>query len=67
MKDARKRRLACIRALLPLFKALFTAPNPVPVKYALQKIGVDTGGVRLPLVGYNEENNGTLIKHGKSS
>lgn len=44
------------RALLPLFKELFTAPNPVPVKYALQKNNVDTGGVRLPLIGYNEEN-----------
>ena len=44
------------RALLPLFKELFTAPNPVPVKYALQKYNVDTGGVRLPLIGYNEDN-----------
>ncbi|WP_172369672.1 4-hydroxy-tetrahydrodipicolinate synthase [Sporosarcina jiandibaonis] len=44
------------RALLPLFKELFTSPNPVPVKYALQKNNIDTGGVRLPLIGYNEEN-----------
>ena len=27
------------RALLPLFRAIFTAPNPVMVKYALEKIG----------------------------
>jgi 4-hydroxy-tetrahydrodipicolinate synthase len=41
------------RSLLPLFQALFTAPNPVPVKYALEKIGIETGGVRLPLQGYD--------------
>ncbi|MCG7333998.1 4-hydroxy-tetrahydrodipicolinate synthase [Sporosarcina sp. ACRSM] len=39
------------RALLPLFRAVFYAPNPVLVKYALEKIGVETGGVRLPLTG----------------
>lgn len=44
------------RNLLPLFRALFSSPNPVPVKYALRKIGVDTGGVRLPLVGFEERN-----------
>ena len=44
------------RALLPLFSEMFAAPNPVPVKYALGKIGVDVGGVRLPLVGFEETN-----------
>ncbi|WP_342512548.1 4-hydroxy-tetrahydrodipicolinate synthase [Sporosarcina sp. FSL K6-1522] len=39
------------RALLPLFHAIFSAPNPVMVKYALEKLGVETGGVRLPLIG----------------
>lgn len=39
------------RVLLPLFRAIFTAPNPVMVKYALEKLGVETGGVRLPLIG----------------
>lgn len=43
------------RSFLPLFSALFASPNPVPVKYALGKIGVDSGGVRLPLVGYGHE------------
>lgn len=38
------------RVLLPLFKVLFTSPNPVPVKYALEKMGVPSGNVRLPLV-----------------
>ena len=39
------------RTLLPLFRAIFSAPNPVMVKYALKKLGVETGGVRLPLIG----------------
>ncbi|WP_301108633.1 4-hydroxy-tetrahydrodipicolinate synthase [Sporosarcina sp.] len=38
------------RTLLPVFSALFSAPNPVPVKYALEKAGVSVGSVRLPLV-----------------
>ncbi len=44
------------RTLLPLFRALFSAPSPVPLKYALRKNGLDVGGVRLPLVGIDEEN-----------
>ncbi|HHW38935.1 MAG TPA: 4-hydroxy-tetrahydrodipicolinate synthase [Bacillales bacterium] len=36
--------------LLPIMKGLFIGPNPVPLKYALQAKGVDTGSVRLPLV-----------------
>lgn len=36
--------------LLPLFKALFVATNPVPVKYGLNRAGIPVGGVRLPLV-----------------
>ncbi|MFC0472000.1 4-hydroxy-tetrahydrodipicolinate synthase [Halalkalibacter kiskunsagensis] len=37
------------RALLPTMKAMFVAPNPTCVKYALKTIGIDVGGVRLPL------------------
>jgi len=37
-------------AMLPLIRALFAKPNPVPVKYALGKLGLDVGSVRLPLV-----------------
>ncbi len=36
--------------ILPVIKALFSHPNPVVVKYALSKIGVETGTLRLPLV-----------------
>ena len=39
--------------LLPFFKGMFACPhpmsNPVPVKYALEVIGIAVGSVRLPL------------------
>lgn len=43
------------RKLHPIFKGLFCAPSPAPVKYALKLKGVDTGGVRLPLLPVNEQ------------
>ena len=36
--------------LAPVFKALFSAPSPVPVKFALSLRGFDCESVRLPLV-----------------
>lgn len=36
--------------LVPVFKALFSAPSPAPVKYALSKRGFDCEDVRLPIV-----------------
>ncbi len=36
--------------LLPLAKALFVEPNPVPLKAALSLVGIETGDPRLPLV-----------------
>ncbi|GIV20028.1 MAG: 4-hydroxy-tetrahydrodipicolinate synthase [Armatimonadota bacterium] len=41
--------------MLPLFKALFCTTNPVPVKAALNMLGANVGGVRLPLVEANEK------------
>lgn len=41
--------------LLPLMCELFVAPNPVPVKTALQLKGFDVGSVRLPLVPLSEQ------------
>ncbi|WP_066391243.1 4-hydroxy-tetrahydrodipicolinate synthase [Neobacillus mesonae] len=46
---------AAHRRLLPIMKGLFAAPNPTPVKAALNMMGVPVGGVRLPLVELNEE------------
>lgn len=36
--------------LVPFMNAMFVAPSPSPVKTALHLQGVETGGVRLPLV-----------------
>jgi 4-hydroxy-tetrahydrodipicolinate synthase len=47
--------------LLPIMKGLFAAPNPAPVKTALQINGLDVGSVRLPLVGLSEQERTTLI------
>jgi len=43
------------QAMLPLAKQLFVDPNPVPVKYALSKLGFPVEHVRLPLVGMLDE------------
>lgn len=43
---------ACASQLyaLPLINALFTEVNPIPVKYAMNKIGFKCGLPRLPLI-----------------
>lgn len=38
------------RKLLPIFNVLFSAPNPTPVKAALEMAGIKVGSVRLPMV-----------------
>ena len=38
------------RRMLPIFNELFTVSNPIPVKYALNKIGFPVGTPRLPLI-----------------
>ena len=48
------------RSLLPIMKALFAAPNPTPVKAALNMNGINVGGVRLPMVPLNDEEKGKL-------
>ena len=40
--------------LLPLHKHLFIEANPIPVKWALQRMGRMGGGIRLPLVPLTE-------------
>jgi len=47
--------------LLPIMEGLFTAPNPTPVKTALQLKGIDVGSVRLPLVPLTEQERNAVI------
>ena len=42
--------------LLPLIEALFCEVNPIPVKAAMELIGFDCGGCRLPLTSMSAEN-----------
>jgi 4-hydroxy-tetrahydrodipicolinate synthase len=42
--------------LLPLHKQLFVEPNPIPVKWALQRMGRIGPGMRLPLLPLTEAN-----------
>ena len=42
--------------LLPLHLKLFVEPNPIPVKWALARMGRIAGGIRLPLVTLAEAN-----------
>ncbi|NBY13236.1 MAG: 4-hydroxy-tetrahydrodipicolinate synthase [Betaproteobacteria bacterium] len=37
------------RTLLPLHKALFCEANPIPVKWAMHRLGLIEAGIRLPL------------------
>lgn len=41
--------------LVPIFKGVFVTTNPVPVKYLLKYVGIQAGGVRLPLVDATED------------
>ncbi len=41
--------------LFPLFRGLFVTSNPIPLKAALNMMGLPAGGLRLPLVSANEE------------
>ena len=44
-----KRAMQIQMRLLPLHKALFVEPNPIPVKWAVEKMGLCGGTVRLPM------------------
>ena len=50
------------RQLMPLIELLFCEVNPIPVKAAMQKIGFDCGGCRLPLCELSKENRQRLEK-----
>jgi 4-hydroxy-tetrahydrodipicolinate synthase len=46
--------------LLPLHKHLFAEPNPIPVKWALARMGRCGGALRLPLTPLSDALHGTL-------
>lgn len=41
--------------LAALHKALFCEPNPIPVKWAVQQLGLIEGGIRLPMTPLQEQ------------
>ena len=45
----------------PLMAALFLETNPIPVKAAMQIMGIDSGILRLPLVEISQENRSRLL------
>lgn len=48
--------------LMGLHKNLFVESNPIPVKYAVHKLGLMGEGIRLPLLPLSEEHRGTVDK-----
>jgi len=48
--------------LLPLFRALFVQSNPIPLKFALSRIGRIRDELRLPLVPIAEEYKETVVE-----
>ena len=47
---------------LPLINALFSEVNPIPVKTAMNLMGMNVGPLRMPLCEMEEANKETLIK-----
>jgi 4-hydroxy-tetrahydrodipicolinate synthase len=54
MFDEPRRRAEIDRSLRHVFKAMFCTASPIPVKAALNMLGHDVGGLRLPLVEADE-------------
>jgi len=49
--------------LLNLIHALFIEPNPIPIKSGMNLMGMDVGGLRLPLTGLEPKNEEKLVKN----
>lgn len=50
------------RELVPKMNSLFTVPSPAPVKLVLNHLGINVGGVRLPLVTCTIEEEEYILK-----
>jgi 4-hydroxy-tetrahydrodipicolinate synthase len=57
--DAR-RAMEIQLSLMPLHRALFVEPNPIPVKWALQRMGRIGAGMRLPLTPLSSAQHGAV-------
>ncbi|MBN2204075.1 MAG: 4-hydroxy-tetrahydrodipicolinate synthase [Thermoleophilia bacterium] len=56
VREGRLAEAAAIDAeLQPLYAALFVTTNPIPIKAAVNLLGIDVGGLRLPLVAATDE------------
>ncbi len=68
MVDEPERRRELHDGLSDLFEALAVAPNPIGIKAALNLLGHDVGGLRLPMVEADEHEldviRGALERHG---
>ena len=68
MIDEPERRHEIQESLRDVFEALTVTTNPIPIKAALNMLGHDAGGLRLPLVEASEEEQsairGALERHG---
>ena len=47
--------------LLGLHRDLFCEANPIPVKWAVQQLGLMPGGIRLPLTPLSEANHARVL------
>jgi len=54
--------LALHRRLLPLHLNLFVEANPIPVKWALQRMGRTSPGIRLPLTPLSERHHAAVLE-----
>ena len=59
--DVNKSRELQIK-LIPLIKALFSEVNPIPVKKALNLMGINAGPLRLPLTEMEDAHAAILAK-----
>jgi len=50
------------RHIVPLHQALFVEPNPIPVKWAAERMGLVAAGIRLPLTPLNEARRAAVEK-----
>ena len=64
MREATKAGISTLELderLAGLHTALFVESNPIPVKWALGRLGLIGPGIRLPLVGLSEPRQATVL------